>query len=58
MHGRLVPVWEFEADAADLEKPAQEFRARLDKALADDAPLTSEQRSARNALVSGQVSIR
>ena len=38
--------------------PAQEFRARLDKALADDSPLTSEQRSARGALVSGQVSIR
>ncbi len=57
-HGRLVPVWEFEADAADLEKPAQEFRARLDKALVDDAPLTSEQRSARNAIVSGQVPIR
>jgi hypothetical protein len=57
-HGRLVPVWEFAADAADLEKPAQEFRARLDKALADDTPLTSEQRSARGALVSGQVSIR
>jgi hypothetical protein len=57
-HGRLVPVWELEADAADLEKPAQELRARLDAALADDAPLTSEQRSARNAIVSGQLPIR
>jgi hypothetical protein len=57
-HGRLVPVWELEADAAELEEPAVAFRARLDAALADDAPLTSEQRSARNAIVSGQVSIR
>jgi len=57
-HGRLVPVWEFEADAADLEKPAAEFRTRLDAALADAAPLTSEQRSARASLLSGQVPIR
>ncbi|MEJ7634762.1 DUF5926 family protein [Aeromicrobium sp.] len=56
-HGRLVPVWEFAADAADLEEPAVAFRARLDDALAEDAPLTSEQRSARSALVSRQVTI-
>lgn len=57
-HGRLVPVWEFEHDAADLEEPAGAFRKRLDDALADTSPLTSEQRSARNAIVSGQVPIR
>jgi hypothetical protein len=57
-HGRIVPVWEFEADAAALEEPAVAFRARLDEALADEGALTSEQRSARNAIVSGQVSVR
>jgi len=57
-HGRLVPVWEFDASAADLEKPALEFRGRLEAALAEDSPLTSEQRSARAALLSGQVQIR
>lgn len=56
-HGLLVPVWEFPHDAADLEKPAVEFKARLDAALADDSPLTSEQRSARGALISRQVTV-
>lgn len=56
-HGRIVPVWEFSADAADLEEPAAAFRARLDEALADDTPLTSEQRGARGALLSRQVAI-
>lgn len=56
-HGLLVPVWEFEHDAADLEQPAVELKARLDAALADDSPLTSEQRSARSALVSRQVTV-
>jgi hypothetical protein len=44
------------ADA--LEKPTAEFSKRLDEALADDSPLTSEQRSARSALTSRQVTIR
>ena len=57
-HGLLVPVWEFELDAAELEKPAVDFAARLDDALADDTPLTAEQRSARSALTSRQVTIR
>ncbi|MRJ75592.1 topoisomerase II [Aeromicrobium sp. SMF47] len=56
-HGLLVPVWEFEHDAADLEGPAQEFQERLAAALADDSPLTSEQRSARGALISRQVQV-
>lgn len=56
-HGLLVPVWEFEHDAADLEKPAVEFEKRLTAALADDSPLTSEQRSARQALISRQVQV-
>jgi len=57
-HGLLVPVWEFEVDADALEKPAAEFSKRLDEALADDSPLTSEQRSAKSALTSRQVTIR
>jgi hypothetical protein len=56
-HGLIVPVWEFEHDAADLEKPAQEFEKRLAKALADDSPLTTEQRSARGSLISRQVQV-
>ena len=56
-HGLLVPVWETEADAADLEGPARELEARLADALADDSPLTPAQRSARQALISRQVTI-
>jgi hypothetical protein len=57
-HGLLVPVWEFSVEAAALEEPAVAFAARLDEALADESPLTSEQRSARSALTSRQVTIR
>ena len=56
-HGLLVPVWEFEHDADALEKPAVEFAARLADALADESPLTSEQRSARQSLISRQVQV-
>lgn len=56
-HGLLVPVWEFEHDAADLEKPVVEFEKRLTAALADETPLTTEQRSARSALISRQVQV-
>jgi hypothetical protein len=57
-HGRLVPVWETELEAAALEEPTVAFGRRLDEALADESPLTSEQRSARSALTSRQVTIR
>ena len=56
-HGLLVPVWEFEHDAEALEKPAVELAARLDEALVDDSPLTSEQRSAKASLISRQVQV-
>ncbi|MCW2769657.1 MAG: topoisomerase [Aeromicrobium sp.] len=56
-HGLIVPVWEFEHGAADLEQPALELEKRLAEALADDTPLTSEQRSARSALISRQVQV-
>jgi hypothetical protein len=57
-HGLLVPVWEFEDDADALEAPAAAFEQRLADALAADAPLTPQQRSARSNIVSRQVSIR
>ncbi len=57
-HGRLVPVWEFEVGADALEEPAAAFEQRLADALADTAPLTPEQRSARSNIVSRQVAIR
>jgi len=57
-HGLLVPVWETDGDAASLEEPAVAFKARLDGALADDSPLTGEQRDARNGLANRQLTIR
>jgi hypothetical protein len=57
-HGLLVPVWEMEVGADALEEPAAAFEDRLGEALADDAPLTPEQRSARSNIVSRQVAIR
>ena len=59
-HGLLVPVWEMPADcdASDLEQPIVDFATRLDAALADNAPLTSAERSARNGLANRQLTIR
>jgi Family of unknown function (DUF5926)/SEC-C motif len=59
-HGLLVPVWDLPAGtgADALEEPAGAFRDRLDDALADSAPLTPEQRSARHGLASRQLTIR
>jgi Family of unknown function (DUF5926)/SEC-C motif len=59
-HGLLVPVWDLPlgtgADA--LESTAATLRADLDEALADDSPLTAEQRAARAGLANRQVTIR
>ena len=59
-HGLLVPVWDLPvgtgADA--LEQPAAAFAERLDRALADDSPLSSAERSARNGLANRQITIR
>jgi len=57
-HGLLAPVWEFQDEAESLVAPAQAFVPVLAEALADDAPLTAEQRSARSALTSRQLTIR
>ena len=59
-HGLLVPVFDL-----DLEKHPLEWRdatlalgTRLEEALADDGPLTGEQRRSRDGLRSRQVTIR
>ena len=59
-HGLLVPVWDLEVGtgAEALEEPAAAFRTALDEALADTAPLSSEERAARNGLANRQVTIR
>jgi hypothetical protein len=58
--GVLAPVWELPADAeaADLEKPAADFLAELDKALAAKTSLSTEERAARAGLASRQLTIR
>ena len=59
-HGLLAPVWDLplEQEAASLEQPAAAFRSRLDDALAETGPLTSEQRRARSGLLSRQLTLR
>jgi hypothetical protein len=59
-HSRLVPVWDLplEGDAASWEQPAVAFADRLAKALAEDGPLTDEQRRARNGLRGRQLTLR
>jgi hypothetical protein len=58
--GLLAPVWDLPVGtgAEALEEPAAAFKAALDEALADDADLTSEERSARAGLANRQVTIR
>jgi hypothetical protein len=59
-HGLTVPVWEFppETPAAAIEDPAVKFAERLGDALAESAPLTSEERRARAGLAGRQVTLR
>ncbi len=59
-HGLLTPVWDLPVGtgAEALEDPAADFRTALDAALADTAPLTSEERSARSGMANRQVTIR
>lgn len=59
-HGLLVPVFDLDQERHPLEwrDATLELGARLDEALADDAPLTSEQRRSRDGLRSRQVTIR
>ncbi|BEP13220.1 DUF5926 family protein [Acidothermaceae bacterium B102] len=59
-HGLLVPVWDLptsvEADALSL--PVADLQVRLDEALADETPLTADQRRSRGALAGRQLTIR
>ena len=58
--GVVVPVWDLApgTEAADLERPVVEFRARFERALADGAPLDASARRARAGLVARQVTLR
>ena len=60
VHGVLVPVWDLPVGTgADvLEEPAAQFAKELEKALADEAPLTPEERAARSGLANRQLTIR
>lgn len=59
-HGVLVPVWDLPAGTGPeaLEEPAAAFEGALDEALSDDAPLSSQERSARLGLANRQVTLR
>ncbi|HET7357375.1 MAG TPA: DUF5926 family protein [Nocardioidaceae bacterium] len=58
--GLLVPVWDLPVGtgADDLEDPAARFASALTAAIADESPLTAEERSARSGLVNRQLTIR
>jgi len=60
VHGVLVPVWDLPLGngAEVLEDSAARFKADLDAALADDSPLTPEERAARSGLTNRQLTIR
>lgn len=59
-HGLLVPVWDLPlgTGAEALEEPAERFEADLERALADDSPLSTAERSARNGLANRQLTLR
>ena len=59
-HGLLVPVWDLPPDteAAEVEQPAADLRARLDAVLAAPRTLTSHERRARSGLLSRQLTLR
>ena len=59
-HGRVVPVWDLPSGtgAEVLEEPARQFQGDLERALADESPLTTEVRAARNGLSNRQLTIR
>jgi hypothetical protein len=58
--GLVVPVWDLPADtpAEDWVGPARGFQTRLEAALAETAPLTSDERRSRAGLLSRQVTLR
>jgi hypothetical protein len=60
VHGVLVPVWDLPVGtgAEVLEEPAAAFAKALDAALADDSPLSADERAARAGLANRQLTIR
>ena len=58
--GLLVPVWSLVpgSTAEDMAEPAVDFGKRLDQALADDRPLSSDERRIRGGIISRQVTLR
>jgi hypothetical protein len=59
-HGLLAPVWDLPLGTGPeaLEEPAALFKVALDAALAEDAPLTPEERATKSGLANRQVTIR
>ena len=59
-HGLLAPVWDLPVGTGPeaLEDPAAQFAADLAAALADESPLSTEERAARSGLANRQVTIR
>ncbi|WP_181768484.1 DUF5926 family protein [Streptomyces albidus (ex Kaewkla and Franco 2022)] len=58
-HGLMVPVWDLPSGmtSEDCEKPAAAFGERLTEALGTSAPLTADERRARNGLMNRQVTL-
>ncbi|GAA2518257.1 DUF5926 family protein [Pilimelia columellifera] len=59
-HGRLAPVWDLPADveAGQWEASVTAFADRYAKALADGAPVTADERRARQGLLGRQLALR
>ena len=59
-HGLLVPVWDLDRElhSSEWSEPVTAFAARLEAALAEDAPFTADERRARDALAGKQVTLR
>jgi hypothetical protein len=59
-HGLLVPVWDLPSGtgADALEEPAARFGRDLEEALADDSPLSGNERAARSGLTNRQLTLR
>lgn len=58
--GLLIPVFELDrgTEADELKKPLKSFAPILEKAIANTAPLSPEERRARSGIISRQVTLR
>ncbi len=59
-HGLLVPVWDLDREQHPKEwaEPVGAFAVRLEKALADQTPLSDAERRAKDALAGKQITLR